>query len=280
MKQLVIAVILLIHFSTFSQSVNDYEYVIIPEQYSFAKNVDQYQLNSLTQFLFNKYGFESYRERDQKPPGLQIGNCNILYADVESSSNFLTAKLKVVLKDCKDQVVFISEQGKSKQKDFKKAYHEALRNAFISIQDLKYSYNGKSHDNSESETVAEIPQPEIVTETPQVKEDKKETPDVQKVDVVEKIKEAPEIKEVKEIASILGSYQSADGFYRLVVEEDNITVFEGRSKIGTAIANDDKTYEVLTTQFSGNGKFKANTFVVDRTVKGIGVVQMIFSKTE
>lgn len=278
MKQLVIAVILLIHFSTFSQSVNDYEYVIIPEQYSFAKNVDQYQLNSLTQFLFNKYGFESYRERDQKPPGLQIGNCNILYADVESESNFLTAKLKVVLKDCKDQIVFISEQGKSKEKDFKKAYHEALRKAFISIQDLKYSYNGKSQDDSQSKT--ETPQQETVVETPQVKEEKKETSNVQKVTVVEEIKEKQEIKEVKEMTSILGSYQSADGFYRLVVEKDNITVFEGRSKIGTAIANDDKTYEVLTTQFSGNGKFIADTFIVDRTVKGIGVVQMIFSKTE
>lgn len=278
MKQLVIAVILLIHFSTFSQSVNDYEYVIIPEQYSFAKNVDQYQLNSLTQFLFNKYGFDSYRERDQKPPGLQIGNCNILYADVESESNFLTAKLKVVLKDCKDQIVFISEQGKSKEKDFKKAYHEALRKAFISIQDLKYSYNGKSQDDSQSKK--ETPQRETVVETPQVKEEKKETQNVGKVAVVEEIKEKQEVKEVKEITSILGSYQSADGFYRLVVEEDNITVFEGRSKIGTAIANDDKTYEVLTTQFSGNGKFKANTFIVDRTVKGVGVVQMIFSKTQ
>ncbi|MEP0264468.1 hypothetical protein [Dokdonia sp.] len=263
MKQLVIAAILLLHFSSFAQNVHDYEYVIVPEQYSFAKNIDEYQLNSLTQFLFNKYGFEAYKVRDQKPAGFQIGDCNALYADIESESNFITAKLKVILKDCNGEVIFISERGRSKEKDFKKAYHDALRKAFLSIEELKYVYSGKNQEDTTTEDVTPTP---VIDE----KEDvvvKEKTPVKEEVAVV-----------VQEVTSILGSYQSADGFYRLVVEDDNITIYEGETKIGTAIINDNNTYEVLTTQFSGKGKFEANTFVVDRVVKGIGIVQMIFSK--
>jgi len=152
MKHLVIALLLLIHFSSFSQNVNDYQYVIVPEKYEFAKSIDEYQLNSLTQFLFNKYGFDSYRVRDEKPLDLKNGSCNALYADVESDSNFIIARLKVILKDCNGKVVFITEQGKSKEKDFKRAYHEALRKAFVSIEELKYTYNGKTHENNTTET--------------------------------------------------------------------------------------------------------------------------------
>ncbi|WP_299211557.1 hypothetical protein [uncultured Dokdonia sp.] len=271
MKLSLIALLLLIHVTSFAQSVQDYQYVIIPEKYDFAKNIDEYQLNSLTQFLFNKYGFEAYKERDEKPFGFEYGSCDALYADVESDSNFLVARLKVVLKDCEGQVVFTSEQGKSKEKDFKRAYHEALRKAFISIEELEYTYNGTSHEDTKSDETVTSKKPEIKIVEEQIKPKQEEA--------VKEIEEQV-IVQIKEMSSITGSYQSADGFYTLVVTEDNLTIFEGTQKIGTAITNDNKMYEVLTTQFSGKGYFKNNTFIVDRVVKGIGVVQMIFSKSE
>lgn len=269
MKYLVVAVVLLMTLSSFSQSINDYEYVIIPEQYSFAENVDEYQLNSLTQFLFNKFGFQSFRERDNKPFILKVNDCNVLYADVESNSSFLSTKLKVILKDCNDKVIFISEEGKSKNKDYKKSYHEALRSAFISIQELKYKYNGNTHENTkpDKDTAPKAQEVEVVEEVVTPKEE----------EVIVEVEEQ-EVVEVKEVSSIIGTYQSVDGFYKLVVVEDNLTIFEGKQKIGTAIINDNKKYEVLTTQFSGKGYFKNDTFIVDRIVKGVGVVQMIFSK--
>ncbi|WP_299763236.1 hypothetical protein [uncultured Dokdonia sp.] len=271
MKHLVIALLLLIHFSSFSQNINDYQYVIVPEKYEFAKSIDEYQLNSLTQFLFNKYGFDSYRVRDEKPLGLKNGSCNALYVDVESDSNFIIARLKVILKDCNGKVVFITEQGKSKEKDFKRAYHEALRKAFVSIEELKYAYNGKTHEDTTTETV----------EAPEVTEVKKEveTPKVETTTTpVEVVEKETETQVVENTASLDGTYQSADGIYKLVISQENITIYEGSKKIGSAITNDNKSYEVLTTQFNGKGRFENNTFIVDRVVKGIGVVQMLFSK--
>jgi len=83
---------------------------------------------------------------------------------------------------------------------------------------------------------------------------------------------------VENTASLDGTYQSADGIYKLVISQENITIYEGSKKIGSAITNDNKSYEVLTTQFNGKGRFENNAFIVDRIVKGIGVVQMLFSK--
>ena len=274
MKLPLIAVLLLIYVSSFAQSVNDYQYVIVPEKFDFAKSIDEYQLNSLTQFLFNKYGFDSYRERDEKPPGLKNGSCDALYADVESDSNFRISRFTVFLKDCNGKVIFVSEQGRSKEKDYKKSYHEALRDAFISIQELQYSYNGTSQEKKKEEETT--PSNEASKEQSETKTKKPITPrPVVDDQTITEVKE-----EVEKITSTDGTYQSADGFYKLVVKEDNLTIFEGTQKIGTAITNDTKTYEVLTTQFTGKGYFENNTFIVDRTVKGIGVVKMIFSKSK
>lgn len=274
MKLLLIAFLLLIHVSSFAQSVNEYQYVIVPEKFDFSNNIDEYQLNSLTQFLFNKYGFDAYRERDEKPSGLKSGSCNALYVDVESNSNFRVSRLQVILKDCDGKVIFVSVEGRSKEKEYKKSYHEALRGAFTSIQDLQYTYNETSHDKQQ--TTENVALKEVSKEEPEaeIEETITEKPVVIK-ETVSEIKE-----EVETITSTEGTYQSADGFYNLVVKEGTFTVFEGTQKIGAAITNDTNTYEVLTTQFNGKGYFENNTFVVDRTIKGIGIVKMIFSKSK
>ena len=53
-------------------------------------------------------------------------------------------KIKVVLKDCKDKVVYETVYGTSREKDFSAAYNQALRQAFQSFDKLNYKYNGKS----------------------------------------------------------------------------------------------------------------------------------------
>ena len=45
----------------FSQTnLNNYKYVIVPKKYDFLKEEDQFRLNGLTKFLFEKYG-ENYK---------------------------------------------------------------------------------------------------------------------------------------------------------------------------------------------------------------------------
>ena len=122
------------------ESLNKYKYVIVPYNYDFLKKKDQYQLNSLTHFLFNKYGFSALMEGDDYPMDLKLNRCLALKADVTKDSGMFKTKLTIFLKDCNDKLVYTSDVGESREKEFKTAYNKALRLAFSSIKALNYKF--------------------------------------------------------------------------------------------------------------------------------------------
>ena len=152
-----------VNMSSWAQmSLNDYKYVSVPEKFDFLKSNDQYQLNSLTFFLLKKKGFTVLNKSDNYPMDLAQNNCLMLNANVVRLKGLLTTKLQLVLTNCKNTVVFSSEIGKSKLKEYQKAYHEALRDAF-ELSEFNYAYNG-----SNASTV--IPIPKTTTPEPMIVE--------------------------------------------------------------------------------------------------------------
>ncbi len=143
-----------IYMSTFAQnSINNYKYIIIPNAFEFSKSDDQYQLNSLAKFLFNKYGYEAYF-LDELPEDLKKERCLGLVSEVSNDkSNMFSTKLEISLKDCYDQVVMTSELGESRLKEFDKAYNLALRGAFETFQNFDYAYVKASNNTMDAEMV-------------------------------------------------------------------------------------------------------------------------------
>ena len=95
---LVLSIILgCLTFSNAQSSLNDYKYVIVPKKYDFLKLYDQYQLNSLTKFLFNKNGFTSLIENENYPEDLVNNRCLSLKVDVEKLNSLLKTKLVILL---------------------------------------------------------------------------------------------------------------------------------------------------------------------------------------
>ena len=142
MKKLMVLLFLLLGGVAFAQAtVNDYKYVIVPAKFSFLQKEDQYRLNTLTKYLLEKYNFTVYLDSDVLPDELSNSNCGRLYADVQSVGNFMTTKLIINLKDCKNRILFSSTEGKSKEKEYAKAYNEAIRDAFSSFETLHYNYS-------------------------------------------------------------------------------------------------------------------------------------------
>lgn len=127
----------------FAQSINDYKAVIVPLKYDFIKTDNQYRLATLTKSNLLKAGFEAYYTNEQLPDEL-TDRCQVLYIDVKKDNAFLVTKLFVELKDCYGQVVYTSEVGKSREKEYEVAYRESLDSAFKSIYALQYKYSGKS----------------------------------------------------------------------------------------------------------------------------------------
>jgi hypothetical protein len=146
-----IALFLILFLTTslgFSQSLNDYKYAIVPSKFEFLKEKDQFRLNTLTKLLMEKYGFITYYDSDVLPNEVVESNCNKVYVDVKSNGNLFVTKLTVVLKDCKNAVVYTSIEGRSREKELQVAYNQALREAFSSFDKLEYKYSGNSNVNS------------------------------------------------------------------------------------------------------------------------------------
>ena len=136
---------------SFSQkSLSDYSYVIVSEQFEFQQEKDKYQLNSLTKFLFNKYGFHAYFDREVP---LNVFRCDGLWAEAEGTPGFIITKVQLVLRDCTGEEVFRTNYGKSKVKDYKKAYYESVRNAFNDI--IKLNVNQKEIEVVDIEITSE-----------------------------------------------------------------------------------------------------------------------------
>jgi len=139
------AFLMLFNTSGFSQEdVNAYKYVVVPTAFNFLNEPDQYQINSLTKFLFEKYGFTSLMADEEFPEDLTNNRCLALFADVEKQKAFLNTKLQVHLRDCNNKIVLSSEIGQSREKEFDKVYNLALRDAFKSFETLNYSYQPSS----------------------------------------------------------------------------------------------------------------------------------------
>ena len=137
---------LLIAFQNFifaQSDINNYKYVSVPDRFEFLKLSDQYQLNSLTKFLLKKNGFNLLEGSANYPKDLSENRCLLLNVDVLKLKGFLKTKLEVQFRNCRSEIIYKSEIGTSKQKDFQKAYHEALRSAFESVAALEYRYEAR-----------------------------------------------------------------------------------------------------------------------------------------
>lgn len=140
-KHLISLLVLITGFATAQRTVNDYQYAVVPAKFEFSRDADQYKLNTYTKMYMEKYGFITFME-NEVPRELANSNCNKLYVDLIENKTLFTTKLTVVLKDCQNKILFKSDEGLSKEKEFKIAYPQALRQAFNSFNTLNYKYSG------------------------------------------------------------------------------------------------------------------------------------------
>ncbi len=265
-----IVFVLFLTFSFAQNSLNAYKYVIVPDKFDNFIEVDKYQLNSLTEFLFKKYGFQTLNKRESFPSEVINNPCLAVTAKLNNVSNMFTTKLSVDLIDCYNKVVYTSDIGKSKIKEYKPSFHEALRNAFVSIKELNYSYD--SSLSVKASSVVQTIDPVKDTE-PQVT-----TPVVESVPVValtpakpvvpEKPKEAVTIEPQNSIAK---SYKNKNISFMLIDQNNKLVAYVKSSnsknyKNGEMIGSFSKTslpnvYRVKWKNEEGN--FEETTGYID-----------------
>lgn len=141
MKRIFTLIVLLSSVFSYAQSVNDYKYVIVPKRFDFQKSEGEFEMNNVARMMFEKYGFNVLMEGSQYPDDVSLDRCKALYADI-TNTGMMHTNLTIFLKDCTGTTVFSSITGRSKMKDKRKAYGEALREAAPSFVGLDYKYSG------------------------------------------------------------------------------------------------------------------------------------------
>ena len=229
-------------FYSFSQeNINDYKYVIIPNQYSFVSSPDQYQLNSLTKFLFDKYGYTAFLQSEELPQDLRNNRCLALYVDVKKLSAFLKTKLQIELKNCDGVLVSLSKEGETREKEYSKAYNLALRDAFETYQSFNYKYKPSDKNLAKESTsvVNTNNEAEIERLQEELKLLKEEKNIVEVVISEEKSKKVePIIQEVK-------------------VKEDNLSLYAQATNNGFQVVDNTPKVVMILLKTS-----KENTFIV------------------
>lgn len=159
MKNLLIIFVLATTSISFSQNLNEYKYAQVPSKFNVFKEKDQYRLNTLARLYMQKYGFETYFDTDISTTDFASNNCNKVYVDVQENNSLLQTKITILLKDCKNNILFTSKQGTSREKEYKVSYTEAFRKAFESLEILNHKYvEKKAIENvQESKTDAIVP---------------------------------------------------------------------------------------------------------------------------
>ena len=126
---------------TFGQEnkATNYKYIIVPQKLEFLKEIDQYQTSSLTKFLLQKNGFTVILDTEEYPLELKKDLCKALYVGIIKESSMFKTSVRLELKDCFNQLVYASDEGSSRLKEYKRSYQEAIRNMHGTMGSIIYS---------------------------------------------------------------------------------------------------------------------------------------------
>lgn len=287
--------------------LDSYKYIIVPKKFDFLRKENQYRVNSQTKFLFDKNGFMTLLKGQDYPDDLLVNPCLGAEVNVIDQSNSFTSKVRISLTNCQDQVVYTSEQGKSKEKDYAKSYSLALDNAFESIAQMGYQYNPDlalvpSFASAQTEAVDSevahkepVPEPTSVTEStpePEITSDTKPT----EIESVAPASVPAATETVKKEASPSGAvtYRNDNISFFLIDQGDKLAAYVVRSasenyaqgeKIGTFEKSSlpnvyrvewkdmDKEIEQTTGYFDEQGNLKID-------VKRSGKIEVLTFKKE
>lgn len=137
--------------------------IIVPQKFSIFKENNQFNTSFLTKSFFEKEGFTVFLDGNNLPPALANNRCSAFFVDLQEENTLFITKLTVFVKDCRNNILATSTQGKSRNKDNNKAYNEALRMALKSLEG-QTNFENKITDNEAVIKAVEIEKEEEIVE--------------------------------------------------------------------------------------------------------------------
>lgn len=128
---------------------NHAQTIVIPQKLQSERGNEDFQLKAFLKFSLEKRGFDVLNaddldaEKRNKP-------CDYYYTDVLEDNKFMLTRLRIVIYDCQRHEIVTSTFGVSKEKEYKKAYQLAFREA---EKTLVINENVLSKNTNSAETI-------------------------------------------------------------------------------------------------------------------------------
>lgn len=142
-------ILMVVSVSFGSAQFNDYKYIIVPKRFDSFKKENLYQTSTTVKYLLAQKGFNAVY--DDALQDLGKDRCLRLRVDLEDNSSLFLTKVTLVFKDCQSVEIFRTVEGKSKIKEYKSAYTDAIRKAFVSLEGITYNYRPKAQEQEKEE---------------------------------------------------------------------------------------------------------------------------------
>ncbi|WP_055411271.1 hypothetical protein [Nonlabens sp. YIK11] len=264
MKKLIAVLLFSCFFYAGAQSINDYKYVVVDNQYEFQNEANEYRLNELMVFELKKYGFNAYRNSEILPADLNRGLCNSLKLNVYKSG-WLSTELYAELVNCDGEVLFTTPSARSNTKDFRKDYFSTVRESFKSFEDLNYQYTGDDQYIAPTRLLT-IQEEQQLNKAKETKPKENKTVDVT---AEEKSKTTPD--NLKEASSALPEAIKMDYEDKTITglsikfdnSKDTFQLFKNGEVVGSGRKSAAGVYLITAESFTGLGFQDGNNFVIE-----------------
>ncbi|SEF48971.1 hypothetical protein SAMN05421847_0121 [Halpernia humi] len=133
MKNLLYILLIISSANCTAQQLSDYKYVYVPKDFKEFEN-NQYHLNSTLVSKLKEKGYQVLQEvQGNWPEELKQNPCKVAKINILKSGNIFTNKLTFEATDCNGKA-FLSQEGKSSEKDYEIGYQQALQKSMVNLQ--------------------------------------------------------------------------------------------------------------------------------------------------
>lgn len=134
MKNFSILALVFLSITSFAQQNKA---IIISNKYEFQKEKNTYNINNMLKAILVSNNYQVFFEDEVLPAEIAQNRCNALTGVLLDISNLFVTKLKFQILDCNNNLLFETDEVRTKEKDIQNAYIETIK--LLSPELKKYS---------------------------------------------------------------------------------------------------------------------------------------------
>ena len=134
MKKTFGLVLFLFAINFYAQNLSQYKYAIIKDQYDFQKTNNEFNFNELVKSGFRKYGYKPFYTSEIVPE--DCTETNKFFVEIKATSGMIYTKMTITLKDYRNNILLVSNESRSKEKEYVVAYNECFRESLKSLDKM------------------------------------------------------------------------------------------------------------------------------------------------